>query len=112
MTLIDMLRPEQRQQLRRLRYRMANREYMRGIREARKLLCVGVDLPICSTWSVPWTRCLRPTAWLLTWRKIDDYVEEIGSPSLGVQQRTGQSPFGRGNGIAGIGGVCRMLAGE
>ena len=45
MTLIDMLRPEQRQQLRRLRYRIANREYMRRVREARKLLCVGVDLP-------------------------------------------------------------------
>ena len=46
MTLIDMLRPEQRQQLRRMRYRIANREYMRRIREQRKLLCVGVDLPI------------------------------------------------------------------
>ena len=34
MTLIDMLRPEQRQQLRRMRYRIANREYMRRIREA------------------------------------------------------------------------------
>ena len=46
MTLIDMLRPEQRQQLRQLRYRIYNREYMRRIREQRKLLCVGVDLPI------------------------------------------------------------------
>ena len=46
MTLIDMLRPEQRQQLRQMRYRIYNREYMRRIREQRKLLCVGVDLPI------------------------------------------------------------------
>ena len=46
MTLIDMLRPEQRQQLRQMRYRIYNREYMRRTREQRKLLCVGVDLPI------------------------------------------------------------------
>ena len=46
MTLINMLRPEQRQQLRQMRYRIYNREYMRRIREQRKLLCVGVDLPI------------------------------------------------------------------
>ena len=32
MTLIDMLRSEQRKQLRRLRYRIANREYMRRVR--------------------------------------------------------------------------------
>ena len=46
MTLIHMLRPEHRSQLRRLRQRLANREHMRRVREARKLLCVGVDLPI------------------------------------------------------------------
>ena len=46
MTLIDLLRPEQRRHLRRLRYRLAKREYMRRVREERKLLCVGVDLPI------------------------------------------------------------------
>ena len=44
MPLIDTLPPEQRRQLRQLRYRIANREYMRRTREARKLLCVGVDL--------------------------------------------------------------------
>ena len=46
MTLIDLLRPEQRRQLRRLRKRIAKRQYMRRVREERKLLCVGVDLPI------------------------------------------------------------------
>ena len=46
MTLIDTLRPEQRRQLRQMRYRIYNREYMRRIREQRKLLCVAVDLPI------------------------------------------------------------------
>ena len=46
MTLIHMLRPEHRNQMRRLRQRLANREHMRRVREARKLLCVGVDLPI------------------------------------------------------------------
>ena len=46
MTLVHMLRPEHRNQQRRLRQRLANREHMRRVREARKLLCVGVDLPI------------------------------------------------------------------
>ena len=46
MTLVNSLRPEQRLQLRRLRKRLANREHMRRAREARKLLCLGVDLPI------------------------------------------------------------------
>ena len=46
------------------------------------------------TWSVPWTRWLRPTAWLLTWRNIDDFVEETGSPSPEVQQRNGTIPPG------------------
>ena len=46
MTLIDLLPPEQRRHLRRLRYRLAKRQYMRRVREERKLLCVGVDLPI------------------------------------------------------------------
>ena len=46
MTLIDLLPPEQRRQLRRLRKRIAKRHYMRRVREGRKLLCVGVDLPI------------------------------------------------------------------
>ena len=46
MTLIELLPPEQRRQLRRLRKRIAKRQYMRRVREQRKLLCVGVDLPI------------------------------------------------------------------
>ena len=46
MKLIDLLPPEQRRDLRRLRYRIAKRRYMRRVREERKLLCVGVDLPI------------------------------------------------------------------
>ncbi len=46
MTLINMLRPPHRLWLRRLRKRLANREHMRRAREARKLCCVGVDLPL------------------------------------------------------------------
>ena len=46
MTLINMLRPKHRQWLRRLRKRLANREHMRRARDARKLCCVGVDLPL------------------------------------------------------------------
>ena len=48
MPLIELLRPEQRVWLRRLRKRIANRELMRRIRADidRKLLCPGVDLPI------------------------------------------------------------------
>ena len=46
MKLIDLLPTEQRRQLRRLRKRIAKRQYMRRVREERKLLCVGVDLPI------------------------------------------------------------------
>ena len=55
----------------------------------------------CSTWSVPWTRWLRPTAWLPTWRNIDDFVEETGSPPPEVQQRTGQPPVTHPGGQAG-----------
>ncbi|MYD86644.1 MAG: hypothetical protein F4137_07820 [Acidobacteria bacterium] len=46
MKLITMLPPQQQKLLRRLRKRLANRVHMRRVREARKLLCVGVDLPI------------------------------------------------------------------
>ena len=46
MKLIDLLPPKQRRDLRRLRKRIAKRQYMRRVREERKLLCVGVDLPI------------------------------------------------------------------
>ena len=48
MPLVDLLRPEQRAWLRRLRKRIANRESMRRARADldRKLLCPGVDLPL------------------------------------------------------------------
>ena len=48
MPLIELLRPEQRAWLRRLRRRISNRELMRRTRADinRKLLCPGVDLPI------------------------------------------------------------------
>ena len=46
MTLIDMPRPQHRRALRRLRERLANHEHLRRAREARKLCCVGVDLPL------------------------------------------------------------------
>ena len=48
MPLADLLRPEQRQWLRRLRRRIANREVMRRHRAANrdKKLCAGVDLPL------------------------------------------------------------------
>ena len=48
MPLIELLRPEQRAWLRKLRRRIANRELMRRLRADidRKLLCPGVDLPI------------------------------------------------------------------
>ena len=46
MKLIDLLPPQQRRELRRLRKRIAKRHYMRRVREERKLLCAGVDLPI------------------------------------------------------------------
>ena len=48
MPLADLLHPEQRQWLRRLRRRIANREVMRRHRAANrdKRLCAGVDLPV------------------------------------------------------------------
>ena len=48
MPLIDLLRPDQRQWLRRLRRRISNRENMRRYRTENrdKMLCSGVDLPI------------------------------------------------------------------
>ena len=46
MRLIDTLRPEDRRALRRFRKRIANRAHMRRVRAARKLCCIGVDLPI------------------------------------------------------------------
>ncbi len=64
MRLIDTLSPDERLVLRRLRKRIANREWMRGHREARQLLCSGVDLPIeagaCGRWVHAGTeRCLH-----------------------------------------------------
>ena len=46
MKFIDLLPAEQRRDLRRLRKRIAKRLRMRRLREQRKLLCAGVDLPI------------------------------------------------------------------
>ena len=46
MKLIDLLPAEQRRDLRRLRKRIVKRLRMRRVREERKLLCAGVDLPI------------------------------------------------------------------
>ena len=48
MPLIELLRPQQRDWLRKLRRRIANPELMRRLRADlnRKLLCPGVDLPI------------------------------------------------------------------
>ena len=74
MKLIDLLPPEQRRELRRLRYRIAKRQYMRRVREERKLLCVGVDLPIdagtCGRLvHAGYQRCIHCTRrrwWLLT----------------------------------------------
>ena len=74
MKLIDLLPPQQRRDLRRLRKRIAKRHYMRRVREERKLLCVGVDLPIdagtCGRFVHDgYLRCLHCTRrrwWLLT----------------------------------------------
>ena len=76
MTLIDLLPPQQRRDLRRLRKRIAKRQYMRRVREERKLLCVGVDLPIdagtCGRFvHAGYQRCIHCTRrrwWLLTAR--------------------------------------------
>ena len=64
MPLIDLLRPDQRAALKRLRKKIANRECMRRIRAADrdKMLCSGVDLPIdagtCGRWVWPgYKRC-------------------------------------------------------
>ena len=75
MPLIELLCPEQRAWLRRLRRRIANRELMRRTRADinRKLLCPGVDLPIeagtCGRLILPEsTRCIychNRRTWLL-----------------------------------------------
>ena len=48
MPLIDLLRPDQRAALRRLRKKIGNRENMRRYRAEHrdKMLCAGVDLPL------------------------------------------------------------------
>ena len=74
MKLIDLLPPQQRRDLRRLRKRIARRHYMRRAREERKLLCAGVDLPIdagtCGRYVHDgYQRCVHCTRrrwWLLT----------------------------------------------
>ena len=66
MPLIELLRPQQRDWLRKLRKRIANRVLMRRVRAdlVRKLLCPGVDLPIeagtCGRLIAPESsRCIR-----------------------------------------------------
>ena len=74
MKFIDLLPAEQRRDLRRLRKRIAKRQYMRRVREERKLLCVGVDLPIdagtCGRFVhdgyLRCVHCTRRRWWLLT----------------------------------------------
>ena len=75
MPLIELLRPQQRDWLRKLRKRIANRELMRRLRADlnRKLLCPGVDLPIeagtCGRLIAPESsrciRCHNRRMWLL-----------------------------------------------
>ena len=73
MRLIDKLRPEDRLALRRQRKRVANKLWMRRDREARKILCSGVDLPFeagtCGRWVHAGTErcrhCARRRQWLL-----------------------------------------------
>ena len=75
MPLIDLLRPEQRAALKRLRRRVGNRENMRRYRsELRdRKLCSGVDLPLeagtCGRWVCPGHErcyaCYHRRRWLL-----------------------------------------------
>ena len=76
MPLIDLLRPDQRAALRRLRKKIANRENMRRYRAENrdKMLCAGVDLPLeagtCGRLIWPessrCTACRKRRDWLLT----------------------------------------------
>ena len=76
MPLIDLLRPDQRAALRRLRKKIANRENMRRYRRDLNYLqlCPGVDLPLeagtCGRliWpeSTRCTACRKRRHWLLT----------------------------------------------
>ena len=76
MPLIDLLRPDQRAALRRLRKRIANRENMRRYRDDINYmqLCPGVDLPLeagtCGRLIWPessrCTACRKRRHWLLT----------------------------------------------
>ena len=76
MPLIDLLRPDQRAALRRLRKRIANRENMRRYRGDINYLqlCPGVDLPLeagtCGRLIWPessrCTACRKRRHWLLT----------------------------------------------
>ena len=75
MPLIDLLRPDQRAALRRLRKKIANRENMRRYRAENrdKMLCAGVDLPLeagtCGRLIWPESErciaCRKRRAWLL-----------------------------------------------
>ena len=76
MPLIELLRPQQRDWLGKLRRRLANRELMRRLRADinRKLLCPGVDLPpieagTCGRFIAPESsrciRCHNRRMWLL-----------------------------------------------
>jgi len=75
MPLIDLLRPDQRAALRRLRKKIANRENMRRYRAENrdKMLCAGVDLPLeagtCGRLVWPESErciaCRKRRAWLL-----------------------------------------------
>ena len=75
MPLIDLLRPDQRAALRRLRKKIANRENMRRYRAENrdKMLCAGIDLPLeagtCGRLVWPESErciaCRKRRAWLL-----------------------------------------------
>ena len=108
MKLIDLLPPQQRGDLRRLRKRIAKRQYMRRVREQRKLLCVGVDLPIdagtCGRFvHAGYQRCIHCTRrrwWLLNCAfnpaevSVAAMLEEHAppTPTLSTTSRGGCSP--------------------
>ena len=59
----------------------------------------------CATWSAPWTLWPRPTAPLLTWRRIDDYGAETRSPSLAKFNNERDNPATIGGTVA----ILRLL---
>ena len=80
MPLADLLRPEQRQWLRRLRRRIANREVMRRHRAANrdKRLCADVDLPLVGG---DQKRAVRVTAGVSSPRPFPPVVQPSTSAS-------------------------------